>query len=177
MKVRDQAVGGGFYRCIKKVEPRTLQRRKRLLELRVVGALGPKLLPRLGKVGLAGLQHRPCAFQRGAGGIGFGNGVDAPFDKFENTLGLGLNVLEFGGLLDDPRLRRLHGGRGGSQRLTDLLDLSLGFSHGNLEGARINAEQDLPGLDTSIVGDLDAYDASRDFGRHADNIRLYDRLR
>ena len=144
LEIGDQAVGRGLYRCIKKVEPRTLQLRKRLLELRIVGTLGTKLLPRLGKIGLAGLQHRPCALQRGAGCIGLGNGVDAPFDKFENPLRLGLNILEFGGLLNDPRLRRIHGGRGSSQRLTDLLDLSLRFSHGNFEGARINAEQDCP---------------------------------
>ena len=48
---------------------------------------------------------------------------------------------------------------------------------GNFERARINAEQDLPCLDTSIVGNIDADDTARDFGRHADNIGLYDRLR
>ena len=107
-----------------------------------------------------------CAFQTGDASRG------RPID-----FGFGGLLLEFGGFLNDPRLRRVHGGRGGSQRLTDLLDLSLGLGHGNFERARINAEQDLPCLDTSIVGNIDAYDTARDFGRHADNIGLYDRLR
>src|SRR4029077_4671458 len=108
---------------------------------------------------------------------GLGSGVDAPFDKFENPLRLGLNVLEFGGLLNDPRLCRFHGGRRGSPGLADLLDLGLRLSHGQFEGARINAEQDLPCVDASIVGDVDAYDTARDFWGHAENICLYDGLR
>jgi hypothetical protein len=67
--------------------------------------------------------------------------------------------------------------RRGSQRLTDLLDLGLRLSHGKFEGARINAEQDLSCVDASIVGDVDAYNTARNFGSHADNICLYDRLR
>ena len=90
---------------------------------------------------------------------------------------LGLNVLEFGGCVNDPRLRRVHRGRRGSQRLTDLLDLGLRLGHGKFEGARINAEQDLPCLDAIIVGDIDANDTARDFGSHADDICLHDRLR
>ena len=107
LEIGDHAVGRSLDRCIKKIEPRTLQRRKRLLELGIVGTLRAKLFPRLGKVGLAGRQHRPCGLLCGAGCIGFGNGIDAPFDKFENPLRLGLNVLEFGGLLNDPRLCRV----------------------------------------------------------------------
>src|SRR6201997_3136086 len=125
LEIGDQAVGGGLDRCIKKIEPRTLQRRKRFLELGIVRTLRAKLFPRLGKVGLAGRQHRPCGVLCGTGCIGLGSGVDAPFDKFENPLRLGVNVLEFGGLLHDPRLSRVHGGRRGSQRLTDLLDRGL----------------------------------------------------
>src|SRR6266478_8609782 len=124
LEIGDQSVGRGLDRCVKKIEPRTLQRRKRRLELGIVSTLRTKLFPRLGKVGLAGRQHRPCGVLCGAGCIGLGSGVDAPFDKFENPLRLGLNVLEFGGLLHDLRLCRVHGGRRGSQRLTDLLDCS-----------------------------------------------------
>src|ERR1700751_3402536 len=177
LEIGDQAVGRGLDRGIKKIEPRTPQRRKRLLELGIVSTLRAKLFPRLGEVGLARCQHRACGVLCGAGCIGLGDGIDALFDKFENPLRLGLNVLEFGGLLHDLRLCRVHGGRRGSQRLTDLLDLRLRLSHGNLEGARINAEQDLPCVNASIVGDVYACDTARDLGSHADYICLYDRLR
>jgi hypothetical protein len=80
----------------------------------------------------------------GAGCIGLGSGVDAPSDKFENPLRLGVNFLEFGGLFNDARLCRFHGGCRGSQRLTDLLDLGLRLSHGKFEGAWIDAEQHCP---------------------------------
>src|SRR5712671_156670 len=171
LEIGDQSVGRGLDPCVKKIEPRTLQRRKRRLELRIVSTLRAKLFPRLGEVRLARCQHRPCGVPCGAGCIGLGSGVDAPFDKFENPLRLGLNVLEFGGLLHDLRLCRVHGGRRGSQRLTDLLDLGLRLSHGKFEGARINAEQDLTCVDASIVGDVDAYDTDRDFGRPAQRVR------
>src|SRR6202048_3580399 len=177
LEIGDQTVGRGLDRFIKKIEPRTLQRRKRRLELGIVSTLRAELFPRLGKVGLAARQRGPCGVLCGAVCIGLGDGIDAPFDKCENPLRLGPNILEFGGLLHDPRLCRVHGGRRGSQRLTDLLALGLRLSHGKFEGARINAEQDLPCVDASIVGDVDAYDTARDFGSHADKICLYDRLR
>ena len=162
---------------VKKIEPRTRQRRKRLLQLGIVSTLRAKLFPRLGKVGLAGRQHRPCAVLQGASCIRLCDGVDAASDKFQNPLCLGLNVLEFSARLNNPRLCRVHGGRGGSERLADLFDLGLRLGHSKFEGARINAEQDLLCVDASIVEDVDAYDPARNFGGHADNIGLYDRLR
>ena len=62
LEIGDHAGGRGLDRRIKQIEPRTPQRRKRLLELGIVSTLGAKLFPRLGKVGLAGRQHRPRGF-------------------------------------------------------------------------------------------------------------------
>src|SRR6267143_2186370 len=60
LEIGDQTVGRGLDRCIKKIEPRTLQRRRRRLELGIVSTLRAKLFPRLGKVGLAARQRGPC---------------------------------------------------------------------------------------------------------------------
>ena len=86
-------------------------------------------------------------------------------------------MVAFGLRLDQPLLRRSYRGRVRANGLSNAGQTRVGLFQRDLVGLRVDAKENVAGLDLLIVGDQHFLHASSNFGRHADNERLDGRLR
>ncbi len=118
LEIGHDAVGRGEDGGVQQVEAGPLERGQGFLELRIVVALRPELLARLGQVGFRAGDGGVRDAERRIGFVELGAGIDAAFDQGLGALRLRPHILAIGlrlhqlGLGGFHRLRRARRGSG-----------------------------------------------------------------